>query len=166
MEVPDGGDEVCDVLDPVRISGTVAGVPFRGGSLEGPVRDLFVTCEAALAIHDTARVAKAMGIRAFSHLGTYNCRYIGGTRTMSQHAFANAIDLAGVETEDGARYTLIDHWERGVEAPMTPGGQLLKRLAQELHARSVWNIILTPEFNEAHWDHFHVDRTEGAHTLR
>jgi hypothetical protein len=165
MDSPDGGTEVCDVRDPVRIAGRVGGVDFRYADFDANVGTLFVTCEAALAIHDTARVARSLGIRAFTHLGTYNCRYIGGTQRLSQHAFANAIDLSGVETDGGAQYTLIDHWERGVANPTTPGGMLLKQLANELHRQTVWNIILTPEYNSAHWDHFHVDLTEGAYSL-
>jgi hypothetical protein len=166
MDSPDGGTEVCDVRDPVRLTGRLAGVDFTYADFDDGVGKLFVTCEAALAIHATALIGRRLGIRAFTHLGTYNCRFIGGTSTLSQHAFANAIDLSGVETDDGARFSLIDDWERGVDAPVTPGGQLLKRLAETMHAERVWNIILTPEYNQAHWDHFHVDLTEGAHTLR
>lgn len=166
MDSPDGGTEICDVLDPVRISGTINGVTFRYANFDANVGTLFVRCPVALALWDTAELAKSTGIVAFTHLGTYNCRYIGGTQNLSQHAFANAIDISGVRTTTGATYTLLNDWERGVSNPTTPGGKLLRDFAHEMHRLGLWNIILTPEFNSAHWDHFHIDLTEGASSLR
>ena len=30
----------------------------------------------------------------------------------------------------------------------------------------IFNVILTPEYNAAHADHFHVDLTPGAHSIK
>jgi hypothetical protein len=34
-----------------------------------------------------------------------------------------------------------------------------------MHARRIFNIVLTPNFNAAHDNHFHVDLTGGAHYI-
>jgi hypothetical protein len=109
-----------------------------------------------------AELAKTRGISDFVHYGTYNCRYISGTTTLSEHAYANGIDIAGIQLLNGTRYTVLDDWEDGDATPDTAGGELLYWLAHEMHDRRIWNIILTPEYNAAHDNHFHCDLTPGS----
>ncbi|HEX7007434.1 MAG TPA: extensin family protein [Alphaproteobacteria bacterium] len=40
------------------------------------------------------------------HVGTYACRTVAGRSSLSQHAFANAIDIAGMTLADGTRLTI------------------------------------------------------------
>jgi hypothetical protein len=119
----------------------------------------------ALALYDMTELAKTRGISDFVHYGTYNCRVISGTDTLSEHAYANAIDIAGVELQTGERYTVLDDWEDGDPSPETEGGELLYWLAHEMHDLAIWNVILTPEYNAAHDNHFHVDLTPGSYFL-
>jgi hypothetical protein len=166
MDSPaEGATEVCDVLDPVRVRGTINGINFRYARFDAAVGNLFVRCPVVLALWDMAELAKSRGVTDFTHLGTYNCRYIGGTTTLSEHGRANAIDISGMKLDDGSTYTLIADWERGVANPSTPGGRILRWLADAMHSQAVWNIILTPEFNSAHWDHFHLDLTDNAYFM-
>ena len=53
-------------------------------------------------------------------------RVIGGTSSLSQHALANAIDLHGFTLADASVYTVYDHWEDGVEAPVTGPGCVVR----------------------------------------
>lgn len=165
MDSP-GGEDVCDVLDPIRVSGAINGVNFRYNAFSGPIKTMFVRCPVALALYDVAELAKTRDVTDISHLGTYNCRYISGTQRLSEHAIANAIDIAGVKVASGASYTVLGDWERGVADPLSAGGSLLRWLATEMHVRGIWNIILTPEYNSAHYDHLHVDLTENAYFLK
>ena len=68
----------------------------------------------------------SLGAVEFVHYGTYNCRPIAGTSTLSQHAYANAIDIYGFTLDDGSFYTVIDDWEDFVDAPVTAGGSWLR----------------------------------------
>ena len=165
MDYPDGHPEdVCDVLDPIFVDGVINGVEFHPNDFTSAPKRMFVTCPVALALYDMAELGKSRGITDFVHLGTYNCRYISGTETLSEHAFANAIDIAGVKNADG-EFTLLDDWEDGNPNPATTGGELLYWLAHAMHAEKIWNIILPPEYNAAHDNHFHVDLTEGSDFL-
>jgi len=167
MDEPAGAEpgDVCDVLDPIYLAPVIDGVTFHPSDFGNEPRRMFMQCPVALALWDTVQLAKQKGVTDIVHYGTYNCRYIAGTTTMSQHAFANAIDLAGFQTTSGARYTVLGDWDDCDPTPEAAGGKLLYELAHAMHAGHVWNIILTPEYNAAHADHFHVDLTEGSDYL-
>jgi hypothetical protein len=166
MDSPDGHpDLVCDVTDPVWVDGTMAGVNFRYASETAEVKRIFAACELAIAMHDTATLVAAAGVTDIIHVGVYNCRVISGTSTLSEHAHANAIDISGFRRDDGAVWTVFDDWEDGVEEPITDAGDWLLWFVNELYVQWIFNIILTPEYNAAHDDHFHCDLTPGTHSL-
>lgn len=90
-------------------------------------------------------------IDRLQHFGSYSCRDIrgrGGTR--SEHATANAVDLAGFRLEDGRTITLRGDWK---EASRT--SQFLRELRDS--ACKFFNLVLSPDYNAAHADHFHFD---------
>lgn len=154
----------CEVEDPIYVSPHLAGVAFHPSSLDNAPSPVFTRCRHALAMLDAAEVLAAEGVDALVHYGVYSCRTIAGTSTLSEHASANAIDIAGVR-KNGSYWTVLDDWEMGQPSPSTPAGQLLRSFVNTLHDEVIYNIILTPEYNAAHEDHFHCDLTEGAHFL-
>lgn len=91
------------------------------------------------------------------HLGTYACRAVrtaageGGRR--SQHATANAIDIAAITLADGRETVLARDWG---EAGGTGPRALLWRDAHE-GACGIFRTVLGPEYNALHRDHFHLD---------
>ena len=154
--------KTCEVFEPVRVGPVINGVTFHPSDFGNAPTPLYVQCGTALALYATAELAKERDITDIVHYGTYNCRYIAGTTTLSQHSFAYAIDIAGVETASGDQYTIQFDWEVGEPDPQTEGGELLYWMAHEMYDRHIWNIILTPEYNAAHYNHFHVDLTPGS----
>jgi hypothetical protein len=162
---PEGRPDItCVVEDAVRLHGPVHGVTFRygAGGDEGPI---LAACDLALAIERTALLLADRGAVDFEHLGTYNCRLIAGSDEISMHGYALAIDLSAFTLDDGTRVSVFGDWEDGVADPVTFGGQWLKDVSRSLFEEGVYNIILTPEYNAAHDDHFHCDRTPGASFL-
>ncbi|MGM0558643.1 MAG: extensin family protein [Myxococcota bacterium] len=100
------------------------------------------------------------------HFGVYNCRTIRGKSRLSEHAFGNAIDVAGFEFDavEGAgrsRYasgftvSVLQHWDArsGFEAQH---GEFLKALARDLDEDRVFRGMLMPPA-PGHDDHFHLD---------
>ena len=77
-----------------------------------------------------------------------------------------ALDIWGFILESGDEVTVLDDWEDGNPNPMTPAGALLRSFTDQVWAMSLWNIILTPEYNAAHDNHFHIDRTPGGNTYQ
>ena len=93
----------------------------------------------------------------FEHLGTYNCRRIGGSATgrWSEHATGNAIDIAAIVLEDGQRVSVLDGWPQD-----GPEAEFLRSISQS--ACRYFSTVLGPDYNAAHADHFHLDQQDRA----
>ena len=162
LDHPDTHPELdCIVDEPVRIYSPINGIDYRYISNEEP-SPLLVSCNLALALAKLGDLLQLKQAVEVAHIGTYNCRVISGTDTLSEHAFARAIDLGGFELEDGTYMTIYEHWEDGVADPITFEGQWLKDLTDKRYEQMIFNIILTPNYNAAHDDHLHVDLTPDA----
>ncbi|MBP7337614.1 extensin family protein [Niveispirillum sp.] len=91
------------------------------------------------------------------HLGTYACRAVrtdrgeGGRR--SQHATANAIDIAAITLADGRETVLARDWAEGDGA----GPRALFWRDAHKGACGIFRTVLGPEYNALHRDHFHLD---------
>jgi hypothetical protein len=85
-------------------------------------------------------------------LGTYACRNINSAAEgrRSQHATANAIDIAGFHLADGRVITVLKDYGKP-----TPEGRFLA--AARLSACDLFNIVLGPDYNRLHANHFHID---------
>ena len=159
---PDGLPQLeCVIDEPVRLFSPINGIDYRYISNAVPT-PILVSCEMALALDRFGDLLQSKGAIEVAHIGTYNCRVISGTETLSEHSFAHAIDLGGFTLEGGEYLSVFDDWEDGVAAPTTFAGQWLKDLTDKRHEQGIFNIILTPEYNDAHDDHFHVDLQPGA----
>lgn len=118
------------------------------------------TCPVAAAmelwlnqsVEPAAREIFGSGVARFEHLGVYNCRRIrGSSDNWSQHATGNAIDISAIVLEDGRRISLIADWEgEGDDA------QFLRQIRDG--ACGVFAVVLSPDYNAAHADHFHFDQ--------
>lgn len=99
-----------------------------------------------------ARTHLGMGIARIDHWGTYACRNINARKEgrRSQHATANAIDIAGFVLTDGATVQVLRDW--GTD---TPKGRFLA--AAHRAACQYFNAVLGPNYNAEHRDHFHFD---------
>lgn len=83
--------------------------------------------------------------------GTHNCRRIGGRNKLSEHAFANAIDIAAFEIGDEKIVIEKHWWARDKRA------RFLHDLVIRLAARpDIFRGMLGPG-EPRHEDHFHFD---------
>ena len=92
-------------------------------------------------------------LSAVHHMGTYSCRRQrgNGSGRWSEHAFANAWDIGAFELEDGTLIRLITGWNGDDETDR----QFLRDARDA--ACKIFNVTLSPDYNAAHRDHFHVD---------
>lgn len=163
-ESPEGHPNLqCVIDEPLLLHNPGNGVLLRYIRSSEP-GDVFLGCDAAVSVVGSAAVAADLGVTEILHIGSYNCRVIAGTTTISQHGLANAIDIGGFVLESGEVLTLIDDWEDGVANPVTSGGQLLKDFADQIWALGLWNVLFTPEHDAAHDNHFHADLLPGGNT--
>jgi hypothetical protein len=99
-------------------------------------------------------------ITRIDHLGTYACRNVNSAPSgrRSQHATANAIDIAGFRLADGRAISVLADWGEPTEA-----GKFLTAARDE--ACGLFNIVLSPQYNDLHANHFHLD-LGGFHMCR
>ncbi|EEE38041.1 extensin family protein [Rhodobacteraceae bacterium KLH11] len=104
-------------------------------------------------VQPAARDILGTDVRALRHIGSYNCRRMrtaqGTNNGWSSHATADSIDIIGVDLGDGRTLSLIDDWA-------TPGPQadFLHRIGRG--ACDWFRVVLGPNFNRLHADHFHL----------
>lgn len=92
------------------------------------------------------------GLKKIHHMGTYSCRRQNGNNSgqWSEHAFANAWDIAGFELSDGRLISVRLDW------PKSNDKAAYLRDARDA-ACKIFKVTLSPDYNAAHYDHFHVD---------
>ncbi len=164
------------VVDPVTAKMPINGVPYKTVGATNPRTTMFADCRIIKSLVLAAPSFRERDITQVTDYGVYNYRCIGSVGTppncpngISQHAYAMAIDLAGFTTSDTTFYSVNDDFvidpntEKTCQAATEPGkDKLLHELICELKSAKVWNIVLTPNYNADHRNHFHVDLTPGS----
>ncbi len=84
------------------------------------------------------------------HFGSYSCRTMRGRHSMSEHASANAFDIAGFRLASGQTISVKGDWGKA-----TAAGKFLYIARDSLC--DWFNVTLSPDYNADHADHFHVD---------
>jgi hypothetical protein len=124
-----------------------------------------LTCPMALALASFEKVLQEEAARAFhstvvriDQLGTYSCReIIAFPGWVSEHSYANAIDLARFTLKNGVTIDVQRDFDLGADAPRRPAGAFLRAVSQRAYDEDIFSHVLTPFFNAAHRNHFHVD---------
>jgi hypothetical protein len=154
---PRGPGGQCGYDDGVRLR--------RGGALTIAYRPegLGTSCPvaAALALWEWHVVQPAAlghfgeDVASIDHFGSYSCRRLYGRAegAMSEHAAANAVDIAGFRLADGRRISIARDWRgNGSEAAF------LRDVRDG--ACTLFATVLSPDYNQAHADHFHLDQAK------
>lgn len=120
-----------------------------------------LSCQAAVSLalwehHALLPAAQRMlgsPVQRIEHYGSYACRNVYGSEggRRSQHATADALDVAGFVLADGRRVTVARHWG---------GDDNRARFLHRIHEQAcgLFDTVLGPDYNAAHADHFHLDR--------
>jgi len=143
------------VASPVEILGPVDGIWFRTTHEDQPV---VMSCEMALRLPALTEVLHEHGVHGVELLSTYR----NNPRT-SFHTMGLAWDLSRFWTDDGW-LSVQTHYERTTDHRTCSGPRPRDRRARRLRsiACDLWetrrfSTVLTPNYNEGHRDHFHVD---------
>ena len=151
--------QFCVVRGAVRLAGGEDVTPLSPGGLvmQCPLAVRYVIWDRQV-LQPAAQAAFGVGVSRVNTYGTYSCRRIYGqsdpASRPSEHARANAMDVAGVTLEDGRNVSLSADWSRQDGA----GGErasFLRRIRDG--ACRVFPTVLSPAYNAAHADHLHLD---------
>lgn len=107
------------------------------------------------SVEPAAREVLGSPLARIEHMGTWNCRRIGGGEQgqWSEHATGNAIDVAAFVLEDGRRISVLAGWESAPEEQA-----FLRRVRDG--ACPWFATVLSPDYNAAHADHLHLDQAD------
>ena len=103
---------------------------------------------------------RVVGVR---HLGSYSCRRLYGRDSgpWSEHATGNALDIAAFELEDGRTITLLQDWNGEEDGGADSGEAAFLRQIRDAACDS-FGTVLSPDYNRAHADHFHLDQADRS----
>lgn len=132
-----------------------------------------LTCGMALALADFERIVqeeaeRELGRRVtkIEHLGTYNCRQMAAYDLISEHSYANAIDLRRFHLEGGGTVDVLKDFRPADDAPADPKTRFLRALSSRLYDERIFSVVVTPFFDALHRNHIHVDlaryRVDGS----
>lgn len=158
---PRSAGERCGYSDGVRFN--------TGGSREIGYRprDLGTSCPvaAALALWEWHSVQPAAlqhfgtKVAEIEHFGSYSCRRIYGRSEgdWSEHSTSNAVDIAAFQLEDGTRISVAGDWS---------GGGAKAAFLRDVRdgACGLFATVLSPEYNQAHRDHLHLDQANRGYS--
>lgn len=124
---------------------------------------LVTSCPVAAALHlFETRVVQFAALRHFNsrvtgieHFGSYSCRRLYGRSEgeFSEHATADAVDIAGFRLADGTRIRVVNDWSGN-----GPKAAFLHEVRDG--ACRLFSTVLSPDYNAAHRDHLHLDQAE------
>jgi hypothetical protein len=165
------------IADPVTVNLPLNGVAFRYSGNTSDRKTLYGDCTLMKSLAQAAPILRANDITKITDIGIYNYRCIDQTKTppncsMSQHAYAKAIDIAEFVSSTDTHYSVLNDWvidTSGTTCTASTENEkdaLLHKVICELKAASVWNIVLTPNYNSAHRNHFHVDLTTDSDFIK
>ena len=166
---------VDDVPVPPRVSSPECsyydGMRLAGRSLDYSPAGLVTSCPVAAALHlfETRVVQPAaqrhfgQPVRATFHAGSFSCRRLYGRAEgrFSEHATADAVDITGFRLADGTDVSVLADWTKG-----DAKAAFLREVRDG--ACRLFPTVLSPDYNQAHRDHLHLDvanRGGGGWTL-
>lgn len=145
----------CVVRSPLAVTGLLvngrvvplAGSPTLTCGMAETLRDWAEAVDGYLAARENTRIARVLSGTSYACRPRNNAA--GGD--LSEHGFANALDVVGFELEDGRKMTLPGGWSE----PLSSAGRLLRFAHGAGCAR--FTTTLGPEANALHADHLHLD---------
>ena len=155
-----GGADQCAYADTLRLSRDPAAIALAPASVSPscPVVAALKLWEWNI-VQPAAQRLYGQPVKSIRHFGSYSCRRLYGRSAgdFSEHATADAIDVAAFVLEDGRQVSLINDWN-GTEKDT----EFLRAVRDG--ACDLFSTVLSPDYNAAHRDHLHLDQAERGAT--
>jgi hypothetical protein len=155
-----GGADQCHYIDAVRLKPDSDAIALAPASVAPscPVVAALKLWEWQV-VQPVAQRIYGQPVRSIRHFGSYSCRRMYGRSQgdFSEHATADAIDVAAFVLKDGRQVSVLKDWKgEGKDAAFL-------RDVRDGACR-LFSTVLSPDYNAAHRDHFHLDQAERGAT--
>ena len=138
--------------------------PIGGIQLTSDDQPLVIDCSLAVSLDEAFHYVRALGFDKATFSSAYSVRNVRGTNHRSKHSFGLAIDVHTFSGPDVGALRVDRDYEQGlgdemdcVGEPLTQGGALLKVLQCQLVRSGLFHLVLSPDYDDAHHDHFHLE---------
>jgi hypothetical protein len=146
----DSPDAKCPLIAAVRVQGGEVALSSS----------FLASCPLAVAyamferhtLQPAAREVYGQPVTRLEHLGSFACRnvYNRESGALSRHASADALDISGFRLADGRSISVLKDWPK-----QNQDAQFLRQVRDG--ACEAFSVVLSPDYNAAHRNHFHVD---------
>ncbi|MFJ2488402.1 extensin family protein [Pseudomonas sp. NPDC087639] len=146
----DSPDAKCPLIGALRVQGGEVALSSS----------FLASCPLAVAyamferhtLQPAAQSVYGQQVARLDHLGSFACRnvYNRESGALSRHASADALDIAGFRLADGRSISVLKDWPK-----QNQDAQFLRRVRDS--ACEAFSVVLSPDYNAAHRNHFHVD---------
>jgi hypothetical protein len=121
-----------------------------------------LTCGMALAlarfehvIQQEAQRALGQRVTRITQMGTYSCRKMVRFRMVSEHSYANAIDLEKFVLADRTVISVKRHY--GDARAEAAASRFLQTIARRAYEDGIFSVALGPPWDRLHANHLHLD---------
>jgi hypothetical protein len=171
-------DEARGVVAPLRLKGPIAGVDFHSMLPAAQRRTSpyeIYDCRLVLALDDWARVLARHDVVEVVHYSVYRPppakQVLNGAGR--RHSGALAIDAAIFKTRDGQTISVEKDFHGRIGSKPCAGSAAsssalpasavtLRKIVCEAADAQLFNVLLTPDYNRPHRNHFHLEVTAGV----
>ena len=168
-------EDTPGVRAPIRLTGSLHEVSVHSmlpPAMRAKARAELIDCRLALALDDFAATLAARGIVEVTHFSAYRSKSEGGCTVKypgEQHCAALAVDVASFTKKDGTKLVVERdfHGKIGTltcvngeqpTAQRPPGKNELWDIACHAAGKH-FQVVLTPNWNAEHKNHFHLELT-------
>jgi hypothetical protein len=143
----------------VEIHGALGGVQFTAAD-----RTLVIDCSLAVSLDEAGKYLRDLGVEKATFSSAYSKRNVRGTNRPSKHSYGLAVDVHTFQTAALGVLRVDKDYEQGlgdeadcVGRPFTQGGAILKIMQCQLVRSGLFHLVLSPDYDDAHHDHFHLE---------
>jgi hypothetical protein len=159
-----------DVHDPLRLNAPLHGIAVH--TAPGP-SEIF-DCRLVLAVDDFAAQLAKHDITEILAFGAYRPQKQNGCTAKYaglQHCGGLALDIGSFKKKDGSTLVVDKEFNGKIgqstcggahPKPVTPAATELWSYVCDAASQAIFNVILTPNHNKEHHNHFHVEVTPDA----
>jgi len=163
---------MAGVAIPVVVTGPIAGVTVRAARNRA-VREP-MDCALALGMVRFARLLRARHVREVRHLSIHRPATPDDLQRhpyLARHPGGLAIDAAVFALDDGTEYDVSRDFRGRLGAPVcgpdarvapSAGSVFLRRLFCDAARAGIFHVLLSPNFNDEHHNHFHLEITRSV----
>lgn len=143
----------------VEITGPLGGVQWSAVD-----RTLVIDCSLAVSLDEAGKYLRELGVEKALFSSAYSRRNVRGTNRPSKHSYGLAVDVHGFAAGALGTLSVAKDYEQGlgddvdcVGQPLTEGGAVLKIMQCQLVRSGLFHLVLSPDYDDAHHDHFHLE---------